>query len=226
MRAHLGSDPLTALLRTDPAHEVVPGGRDERDDHERREQPREDEPFEGQLEDVEAQILVEDRIHLMERRRMPEKEILLPLHACAASGEQSEHDRRDHDDPFHIGLQRRAIALEDLIRNREHPRGIRDLAHDPQVQQQQGGEEDAEDQAEVDPGPDRLPEDLRIAGLVEPHDLCEEGREKAERHDDANDDRDGDDEDSAARAIEPVTRDPDHGAEAYQRVTDTAVTVG
>src|SRR5205085_1987364 len=87
-------------------------------------------------------------------------------------------------------------------------------------------EQHSEREPEFDARRHRPPEDLLVAGLVEPKNLGVEGRKETENDDDGDDNRGGNDDDSAARATQPVTGDPDHGCEAYQRVTSTALTVG
>ena len=62
MRLHLRRDPLERALEPDPAVEVVRDRGDDEHDHEPGEQPLGDELQERQLEDVEADVLVELRV--------------------------------------------------------------------------------------------------------------------------------------------------------------------
>ena len=62
VRLHLRRDPLERALEPDAAVEVVRDRGDEQHDHEPGEQPVDDERQERQLEDVEADVLVELRV--------------------------------------------------------------------------------------------------------------------------------------------------------------------
>ena len=62
VRLHLRRDPLERALEPDPAVEVVRDRGDDEHDHQAGEQPVDDELEERQLEDVEADVLVELRV--------------------------------------------------------------------------------------------------------------------------------------------------------------------
>ena len=79
VRLHLGRHPLAGRLQTDPTVEVVRHGGDDQDDHERREQPADQEAQERQLEDVETDVLVEQGVTLVEVDAVGEEQPIVPL---------------------------------------------------------------------------------------------------------------------------------------------------
>ena len=79
MGLDLRCHPLERALEADAAVEVVRDGRHEQDDDEAGEEPVGDEAQERQLEDVEADVLVELRVLDPEVDPVREEHPLLPL---------------------------------------------------------------------------------------------------------------------------------------------------
>ena len=110
-RAHAGDAPLGQ----DPAVEVVEDdGDDERDDQDGQ-RPVDDEVHERELEDVEADVLVELRILDPEVAAMAKEDPVLPF-ADRARGRDERHDERQGDvEASGVGPHDLLVAADDLV---------------------------------------------------------------------------------------------------------------
>ena len=115
VRLHLRGDPLERALEADPAVEVVLDGGDDEHDHEPGEEPLEDELDERQLEDVEADVLVELRVLHAEVGGVGEEHPLLPLRRHADAGDEREEDRDTDADAAREAPGGLAVAGDELV---------------------------------------------------------------------------------------------------------------
>ncbi len=179
-------EPVVGGLEADAAEEVVHDRRrDQRDDGHRHHevdevvQPR-------QLEDVEADVLVEVGIGAVEGLGVAPQQEVAPLPHARGAGEGADHRRHTDDQPGADRGDRLAVAVQVGLLRRGRPEQ-RPVA----VGQQDAGADrqrhhDREDQEEQDPGPDQGAEDLPVADLAEPQPVGVDRRERgqAEERDD------------------------------------------
>src|SRR5207244_13088202 len=103
VRLHLRRDPVGGGLGTDAARQVVGGGNDERDDDQRSERPPVEEPVEGQPEDIETDVAVEDRVDRTEGNAVQGEHEPVPERGGAEAEEQGQGGAAAAGDPGHVG---------------------------------------------------------------------------------------------------------------------------
>ena len=104
--APLGQDPAVEVMEDD--------GDDERDDQDRQ-RPVDDEVHERELEDVEADVLVELGVLNPEVAAVAEEDPVLPL-ADRARRRDERHDQRQHDvEPPGVGPHELLVAADHLV---------------------------------------------------------------------------------------------------------------
>ena len=182
----------TRLPQLDAPHDEM----DDRGEHERRDERRHDVPEhalpERHGEDVERDVVAEDRVLLVPRRLVEVEQHLLPRGGGGDRGEErhddAHHDPSDSDPAAHLGaarLEQRAVDVGAEVR-REPPR---QLDVDPDDHEEDGEAGEAQQQLR----PDARPEHAAEAHLAEPQpvdvhaeDAAGEGQHE---HDDGDDDR-------------------------------------
>jgi hypothetical protein len=97
-----------------PFRKVESRGHEERDDQD-HEEPGHDERDKGQREDVKAQILVEEGVHLVEGLRVGEEEIVVPLARGVQPGHQTHHQGDRRVDTPGVGTNDVLISPHDLV---------------------------------------------------------------------------------------------------------------
>ena len=203
VRLHLRGDALPLLLEPDPPVHVVRDGRDEERQQDDVEQPVHDVRVEGQLEDVEADVVPEpervDRVVDAEVHAVGEEEPLLPLVGGAGADRQGEQQRQA--EPHETGpLPRRGvIAGQHVLLGTAGPLRRRQPIGDRQVPVQQRGQDGDEDQRQDDPRDDDRAPHVGLGQSVEPEVVGVEAGRAAQRHQHDND-RSDPDEDSPPQA--------------------------
>ena len=167
--------------RKPAAGDVGGDGADRRQNHQREAGVARD-VEEWQREDVEGDVVAEERIHLPERGRLEEPEDREPL----AGGDDAEEERQHggEDDRHEPEVARIEHDLLQVARAREHDVGLGEAAQGPaQVAEQE--EERRHEHGHADQSLDRqrLQEHAPVAGLAEPEPLRVELGERRERHD-------------------------------------------
>ncbi len=206
VRLHLRRDPLGRALEPDAAVEVVGDGRDEQHDHEAGEQPVDDEPDERQLEDVEADVLAELRVGLVEVDPVREQDPLLPLRRDPdPRDEREEHGHRDPD-AAGVALGGLAVPGDHLVfgRHRPDPQARREPVGDHEVDEHDHEEHDREHQRRDDLGEEELAPGALLTERVEPEEVGVEAGEAPEaeqEHQQGDDDRDHPSPDAEAPAL-------------------------
>jgi len=112
---HLRGDALERALEPDPAVEVVRDRGDEQHDHEPGEEPLEHELDERELEDVEADVLVELRILDAEVDAVREEDPLTPLRRHADPRDEREEDRDPDADATGEATRHLLVARDHLV---------------------------------------------------------------------------------------------------------------
>ena len=148
MRLHLRRDALQRRLQPDAAVEIVGHQRNHQHDDQRRERPVHQELVEGQPEDVEAQVLVEQGVLRAELHvgAVSEEDPFVPLALSRRPRDGSENDRdRDTDEP-RPRADHRSIAREEFL----FRAGWSKLGRDPVGDEEVGPQHDEEHRAEHD----------------------------------------------------------------------------
>ncbi len=105
-------EPVGRGLQPDPAVEVVDDGRGEQRDHADRHHEVGEEVVPGQVEDEEADVLVEVGVLALERHAVAPQHVVAPLPRARGAGEEAEQHADADDQP---GADRRdglAVAVE------------------------------------------------------------------------------------------------------------------
>ncbi len=115
VRLHPRRDTRGDLCRTDTAVEEVKARRhDERDDQD-DEEPGDDERDEGQREYIEAEVLVKQRVDLVEGLSVREEQITVPLTGGVESGDEAHHQGDRRVDAPGVGPHNVLVAPHDLV---------------------------------------------------------------------------------------------------------------
>ncbi len=160
---------------------------DERGDQ-RQEHQRPRDLQDRQREQIERDVVAEDRIRLIERRRVTVEQPLLPVRAGV--GAQREAAERGDDEH-----ERSQLAGLDDEHARAFGRGHDDLAArhgaegDQEVGENQAGREDEDDGGEAGLRRDRAREDVLIAQLAEPEPVGVELDQRGQAHEDEGQDQ-------------------------------------
>ncbi len=198
---HRRGGPLAHGAHPDAAVEVVGRRGDEEDRDERPEQPVHDERQERQLEDVEADVGVEEGVGHPPLLPVREEDPRLPLARRPDAGDEREHRRHgDAHEPAALA-DRVVVALEQLLLGPHRPEAGRHPVGEPQVHPHQDEEDRHEDEREGSAGAeDATPDRGEVEGVepqvvgVEPGDAPQRGEE-----DDEGDERDDEDDSRPVR---------------------------
>ena len=181
VRLGLGGDAVGLGLGADPPKDVVTGRDQQGGQDQGGEQPAEHRPLERQLEDVEADVAVEQGVALVEGDPVAPQEEGLP-----------EAGRLQADDQPEEGGD--AEAQRPQVRGEDGPRPLHLRAGDhgepvargqpldhPQVDPDDGRGPQPGQQADDGLGPKHAPEQARLVDLLEPQQVGVEARDAADR---------------------------------------------
>ncbi len=196
VRLHLGRHALQRALEPDPAVEVVRDRGDQQHDHEPGEEPLEHELDERELEDVEADVLVELRILDAEVDAVREKDPLAPLRGHADARDQREEDRDADPDAADEPPGHLLVAGDHLVFRRHRTLRAqpgRQPVGDEQVRDHDHEEHDREHRGRHDLGGQQPAPGSALTERVEPQRVdVEAGQppQAEQQHDDDDDQRD------------------------------------
>ena len=163
MDLYLGGDSLTSGLDPDAAVHVMGDRGDDRHDDERPEHPADQELYERQLEDIEADVLVELRVFDAEVHAVEEQHGLLPLPAGAAAHNQGEQDGDHHAHQPTAMANRIVIVAEQVLLRSRWTGGRSQAVGYRQVGVHQQEEQDDEDDRQDDLVDQDLGPDVSVA---------------------------------------------------------------
>ena len=185
--------PGQPALGLDPAVEVVEHQRDHQRHDEDGERPVDAEDQERQLEDVEADVLVELRVRDPEVAAVAEQDPVVPLADRPRRADEREHEGDRDVDPPGVGPDVLLVAPDELVLLGEHDVVAGDaVAHD-EIDPQHGEEDGAEDAEEPELDHEQRREDVVEVDRGEPEAVGVDVRQRAQR------DQQDDDEDDEPR---------------------------
>jgi hypothetical protein len=149
MGLHLGGHAGRARLHPDATVQVVRDHRDHGDHDERYERPADEEGQEGQLEDEEADVLVELGVLHPEGHAVEEQQVVLPLSDGPRGRHQRQHQRHDGAHQHGVGGQGVLVAAHQLVLGTEGELAGGEAVDDGQVDPQQHEEDRGEPQEET-----------------------------------------------------------------------------
>ena len=196
-----------ARIEADRARENVDHAGDDACKHHQREQIPAEQIQEGQVEDIEARVPAEHRIHVAERLGVSEQQPLLPLARSKQAEEHSQPRRNARAERLHAasidGDRQRSLARVD-----DHLPG-RDRAHrDPEVDEKDAeGHRHGRDTERALRG-QRSGEDVLITHFPEPQPVRIKGDRRGQ--DDREEEDDGPEKNTPASLHEILT-DTRHG---------------
>ena len=182
MRFDLRGDVVALYLQADAAVEVVLHRGDQQDHDEREEQPVREERKERQPEDVETDVLVEQRIDLIEVHRMCEEQPFVPLTRHAGARDQRQYPGHGDADDARPPIDEEMPRLEQILFGPCRPTGRRDAVGHQEVYPAQHEEDGDEDQGEHDARTEHLAPDLSETKRSEPEEVGVEASDPLQGH--------------------------------------------
>jgi len=178
----------------DAAEEVVHQDRGQQPDDRERHHEVDDVVPERQVEDVEADVLLEVGVGAAEGLAVPPHRVVAPLTRGRRAREQPHHHGCDADDPAHPGRQELAVAVHPVVGHARHPRpqDRPEAVGHRHRQRHRRAHQAGEHEEQAHAGEQEGAEDLAVAEGPEPQPFGPEGREATEQHE-RDDQHDGGD---------------------------------
>ena len=202
--------PRDAALGQDPPVEVVEDDRDDQRDDQDGQRPVDHEVHERQLEDVEADVLVELRILDPEVAAVAEEDPVLPFADRARGGDQRHDEGQGDVEPPGVGPHDLLVAAHHLVFLRRAELVAGQAVADHQVDPHHGEEDGPEDTEEPELDHQQRGEHVVVTDRGEPQAVGVDVGQGAQRG--QQDDDDDDDPDDP-----PAGRRPERGGRAAER---------
>ena len=205
VRLHRRSHPGQAPLGLDPPVEVVEHDGDGQRHDEDGQRPVDDEGQEGQLEDVEADVLVELGVRDIEVAAVAEQDPVVPLADRPRRADEGQDERQGDVDPARVGPHELLVPAHQLVLLGQHDVVARDAVAHHEVHPQHGEEDRPEHTEEPELDEEQRREDVVVADRGEPEAVGVEAGQRTQRH--QQDDEDDDEADQPpAGPVAPARR--------------------
>ncbi len=205
VRLHGRSHPGQPTLGLDPPVEVVEHHRDRQGHDQDGQRPVHDEGHERQVEDVEADVLVELGVRHVEAPAVAEEDPVVPLSDGPRSPDQRQHEGEAYVDPPGVGAHELLVATHQLVLLGQHDVATGDAVADHEVHPQDGKEDRPEDAEEAELDRQERREDVVQVHGGEPQAVGVETGQGSQRHQEDDDDDDEADE-PPPRPVPPARR--------------------